>query len=84
MNGGLRVKIVNDESHDMYCNDMKHDELPPGVIVGASTAIAANSCIVTTEVTRRGKRESIAVYKNDTLLCRTGSAILEYENIDKS
>lgn len=76
VNGGLRVKIVNDESHHVYCNEKKHDYLPPGVIVGASTVIAANSCIITTEVTRRGKRESIAVYKNDTLLCRTGNIIL--------
>lgn len=83
MNDGLRVKIFNGESHDMCCNDLKHHELPAGVIVGASTVIAANNCIITTEVTRRGKRESIAVYKNGTLLCRTGSAILEDLNIDK-
>lgn len=82
VNGELRVKIVNGESHDMYCNERKHDELPAGVIVGASTVIAANSCMITTEITRRGKREAIAVYKNDTLLCRTGSATLEDWNFD--
>lgn len=77
VNGQLRVKIVKGEKQDEYYNELKHDDLPAVGNICASTVIAANNCVITTEVTRRGKKESISVYKNDTLLCRTGSSIVE-------
>lgn len=77
VSGELKVKIVESEKHVMYYNDMKHDDLPPAEDICASTVIAANNCVINTEITRRGKRQSIAVYKNEQLLCRNGSTILE-------
>lgn len=80
---GLRVKIMNGESH-MYCNEWKYDKFPPNVIAGALTVIAGNNCIISTELIRRGKGVSIVVYKNDVLFCKTGSAIVEDVNNVKS
>lgn len=75
--GQIMAKFMKDKTQDVYCNVMKHDALPPGTDVSAATVISANNCTITTEICRRGKRESIAVYKNDVLLCRSGNTILE-------
>lgn len=76
IDGELRAKIVKDQVHDAYCNAMKHEGIPQGEDVCASTVIEANDCKIKTDVFRRGKKETIAVYKDDKLLCRAGSTIL--------